>query len=64
MATNEFGKEAWVELFRELGLSEEQMLRWHSLFEGKWPDDHQRFLAWLGIGEAEIKSIRQKSRGE
>ena len=30
-------KTKWVELFREIGLDDETMLRWHRLFESRHP---------------------------
>jgi hypothetical protein len=52
------GKEQWVALFREIGLDEEQMRRWHRLFEARHPDGHQSFLEWLEIPSEEIRRIR------
>jgi hypothetical protein len=62
METTTFGKDAWVKLFREAGLDEQTMNRWHHLFEAQWPKDHQRFLEWLGIGHDEAARIRHGSR--
>ncbi|MBK1879610.1 MerR family transcriptional regulator [Pelagicoccus mobilis] len=55
-------KNRWVELLRESGLSDEDMMRWHQTFEEKSPEAHQDFLESIGIAENEIRSIRQKSR--
>lgn len=54
----EFGKKQWVEMFKEIGLTEEQMRKWHSIFESKNAEKHQEFLAWLGIESDEIDKIR------
>ncbi|MBN1546893.1 MAG: hypothetical protein JW902_09555 [Syntrophaceae bacterium] len=54
--------EAWVTLFREIGLDEEKMHLWHRLFERHHPESHQDFLRWLGCSDAEIMQIRQNSR--
>jgi hypothetical protein len=51
-------KENWVLLFREIGLDEATMVKWHKEFEARYPDDHQSFLEWLNIPQAEISSIR------
>lgn len=51
----------WVEMFRNIGLSDGAMARWHQEFEAKYPEDHQSFLEWLNIPEKEIKSIRASS---
>ena len=54
-----FGKEEWVGLFRQIGLSDEQMDQWHRLFEADFPTAHQSFLEWLQISEGEINEIRR-----
>lgn len=58
MTTRAFGKDQWVALFREIGLTDAQMQRWHAEFERRHPSEHESFLAWLGIGAAEIAKIR------
>lgn len=58
--TEQFGKEEWVGLFREAGLDEGMMERWHRLFEVQYPENHQRFLEWLNIPADEITTIRQR----
>ncbi|MEJ2201355.1 MAG: hypothetical protein P8X63_10140 [Desulfuromonadaceae bacterium] len=55
-------KAEWVALFREIGLSDEAMQKWHHLFETRHPEGHQDFLVWLGIPAEEIKQIRAHSR--
>ena len=60
--SNTIGKTEWVDMFREIGLSEETMLKWHQVFESRHPHAHAAFLEWLAIPEAEISAIRQKSR--
>lgn len=52
-------KTQWIELFREAGLTDKTMQTWHTLFEARHPEDHQRFLEWLGIPENEISAIRK-----
>ncbi len=56
--SNVMNKENWVTLFREIGLDEATMIRWHQLFETKYPDGHQSFLEWLNIPADEINRIR------
>ncbi|MGB0127479.1 MAG: hypothetical protein WBP72_07560 [Rhodocyclaceae bacterium] len=51
-------KDQWVALFREIGLDEERMTRWHQLFEARHPSEHQSFLKWLGMAPDEIQRIR------
>ena len=52
----------WKEIFTETGLSEDDMHRWHQIFEKKHPEGHQIFLEWLGIENSRISEIRQKSK--
>jgi hypothetical protein len=58
-----FGKDAWVEMFRSIGLDERAMGRWHHEFEARWPEAHASFLAWLGESEADIARIRRSAQG-
>ena len=55
-------KEQWVELFRAIGLTEDDMKKWHRLFEDRYPEGHQSFLEWLGISVDEIRQIREAHR--
>jgi hypothetical protein len=64
MSPKEFGKSEWVALFREAGLDEAAMQRWHAEFESRFPDTHQSFLEWLRVPGAEITRIRNASRTE
>lgn len=52
----------WKSLFKETGLDEAAMNKWHNLFESRHPDGHQNFLEWLGLPENEIGKIRAESR--
>jgi hypothetical protein len=56
------GKEKWIAMFKEIGLTDEQMVAWHRIFEKRHPDSHQGFLMWLGIPENDIDKIRANSR--
>ena len=58
MTTKEF-----QQLFREIGLDEAAMKKWHALFEQRHPDSHRSFLEWLGLDAAQIEKIRARSRG-
>ncbi|OHB25863.1 MAG: hypothetical protein A2X84_05080 [Desulfuromonadaceae bacterium GWC2_58_13] len=51
--------ERWVELFREIGLDDATMRRWHALFEERYPDAHREFLGWLGLPPGRIEEIRK-----
>ncbi len=50
MNNNEvISKESWVILFRDIGLDDETMKKWHQSFEKRYSDSHQAFLKWLNI---------------
>ncbi|MFQ5526346.1 MAG: hypothetical protein ACE5GX_08810 [Thermoanaerobaculia bacterium] len=51
----------WTDLFRFIGLSDEDMHRWHREFESRHPDGHQGFLEWLGLPDERISTIRSQS---
>ena len=53
--------EQWVAMFREIGLDEAAMHRWHRIFELRHPEAHQVFLEWLGLPPQEIERIRSHS---
>lgn len=55
-------KEKWIEIMKGAGFGEEQMHRWHVVFERSAPEDHQKFLEFLHIGAEEIGKIREWSR--
>jgi len=55
-------KNEWVDMFREIGLTEENMMNWHRVFEKRHPEAHEAFLQWLGIPADEIADIRRQSR--
>jgi hypothetical protein len=59
---NQVSKEEWIALFRELGLTDEAMMKWHRLFEARHPQGHEDFLAWLGLDGQEIALIRAASK--
>ncbi len=52
----------WVAMFREIGLDQAQMERWHKVFESRHPAAHQGFLEWLGLKKEEVERIRAKSQ--
>jgi DNA-binding transcriptional MerR regulator len=57
------GKERWIEIMRAAGLNDQDMHHWHIQFEKMEPEAHQEFLESLGIKPAEIRRIREWSRG-
>ena len=59
---NQITVNEWVAMFREIGLNDAQMERWHKLFENRHPAAHQGFLEWLGLAREEIDRIRAKSK--
>jgi DNA-binding transcriptional MerR regulator len=56
-------KEKWVSIMKAAGLTEEAMHRWHAEFEKAAPEEHREFLEFLHIPAAEIRTIRDWSRG-
>jgi hypothetical protein len=51
----------WVEMFRAIGLGDQQMHQWHEQFEKRHPEAHQAFLEWLGLPAERIGPIRQSA---
>jgi hypothetical protein len=51
----------WVEMFRTVGLTEDQMHRWHEEFERRHPEVHQAFLEWLRLPAEQITRVRSSS---
>lgn len=46
---NQVNVEEWVKRFRDIGLDDAAMEKWHRLFELENPAGHQNFLEWLGV---------------
>ena len=55
-------KDDWVAMFREIGLTDDDMMKWHRVFEKRHPEGHEDFLIWLGISSDERADIRDRSR--
>jgi hypothetical protein len=55
-------KAEWVAMYEAVGLDQEKRMRWHKLFEARYPIAHQGFLEWLGIPPKEIDDIRAQCR--
>ncbi len=54
--------EEFKAMFRDVGLDEAAMKKWHAVFEKRHPDSHQSFLAWLGLSQEQIERVRTASR--
>jgi hypothetical protein len=55
---NRVNKNDWVAMFKEVGMDEEAMKKWHRLFEARHPESHADFLKWLGLSPDEIARVR------
>ena len=55
-------RERWIGLLRAAGFSDEAMHQWHADFERSAPEEHQQFLEFLSIPEADIVRIREAAR--
>lgn len=55
-------KDRWTGIMQAAGLSEDDMLNWHSQFEVMEPQAHQEFLESLSIDAKEIEEIRAWSK--
>ena len=51
-------KEQWVEMFQAIGFTDDDMMKWHRLFEARYPEGHESFLVWLGLDAQQIKHVR------
>lgn len=61
--TARLDRQTWTAMFRAIGMSDEDMRRWHAEFERSRPRAHRTFLASLGIAPADIARIRRWARG-
>ena len=62
MTTTVLERTKEIGILRAIGLSDEDMGRWHARFERDAPAAHHAFLRWLGIEEEEALAIRARSR--
>lgn len=62
MTTRHITKDTFVEILRDVGLTDSQMEKLHRELETRFPEDHARLLAWLGEPDAEVAAIRDRSR--
>ena len=61
MSATQVTVDEWTEMFRDIGLTDSDMHRWHALFESRHPEGHQGFLEWLRLPAERIADIRRKS---
>ncbi len=59
---NKINKDDWVAMFRDSGMDDDAMMKWHGLFETRHPEGHEAFLTWLGISQDEIEKIRAQCK--
>ncbi|MCE5333345.1 MAG: hypothetical protein LLG06_02025 [Desulfobacteraceae bacterium] len=59
---NQVTVDEWVSMFKEIGLDEGAMMKWHRIFESRHPEAHQSFLEWLGFPAEKIGEIRAESK--
>ena len=62
-STRLLSKDQWVQMFKNAGMSEQDMHNWHRDFEANAPEAHQDFLESIGLDEAKIRQIRQWAGG-
>ncbi|MCX6621463.1 MAG: MerR family DNA-binding transcriptional regulator [Acidobacteria bacterium] len=55
-------KDKFVGVLKAAGFGEAEMHRFHTEFERSVPEEHQAFLEYLHIPDAEIQEIRELSR--
>lgn len=55
-------RERWTRLLETAGFSDDDMRRWHVIFERHDPEAHHEFLRFLSIPDDEIETIRGWSR--
>jgi hypothetical protein len=53
--------EEWSSRFRALGVDDNLMGHWHTLFERENPSGHESFQEWLGLPEERLAQVRAKS---
>ncbi len=54
--------EKMVDVLRATGLRDNDMHQLHQHFEQRYPLEHEAFLKWLNLPDADIKRIREWSR--
>ena len=52
--------EEWNTRFRAVGLDDDMMGHWHTLFERENPSGYQSFQEWVGLPEERIAHVHGK----
>ena len=55
-------KDNFVMVLKDIGLSEDQMEKFHAVLEERHPKAHQELLEWLNIPAAEVTRLRNTSK--
>lgn len=53
--------EEWNSRFRALGVDDNLIGHWHTLFERENPSGYETFQEWLGLPEERIDLVHSKS---
>jgi hypothetical protein len=53
--------EEWSSRFRALGVDDNLMGHWHTIFERENPSGHESFGEWLGLPEERVAQVGAKS---
>jgi hypothetical protein len=53
--------EEWASRFQALGVDDQLMGHWHTLFERENPSGHESFQEWLGLPEERVALVRSKT---
>lgn len=63
MGKNEkrFSAEEWSSRFRAMGVDENLMGHWHTVFERENPSGYESFQEWLGLPEERDAQVRGKT---
>lgn len=54
-----FDKNSWEEILNSIGMTEDQAMEWHAVFEHNSPEQHHHLLTALGISCDEIQKMKE-----